>query len=103
MAYTPAEIVNKSAKYSEMLNKGIDPMEELDRVKKELAQIKAIEATNIEKKLSETEDGKALIAARDAKMKELMIEFLAREPSTSYRANNIISNFNEEAKRILNV
>lgn len=109
MAYNPIEIVKKTNEYSAMLNNGIDPVEdikslkeELARTKEELSKLKANESIDLEKKISELEDGKVLISARDKKLKELMIEFLSKEPSTSFRINTIMSNFKEEAQRILN-
>lgn len=103
------EIVKKTNEYSSMLNSGIDPMaelksikDELARTKEELSRLKTNESIDLEKKLSELENGKVLISARDKKLKEIMIEFLSKEPSTSFRVNTIMNNFKEEAQRILN-
>ena len=109
MAYNPMEIMKKTNEYSSMLSSGIDPIDELRNIKDELARtkeeltrLKTSEAIDLEKKLFDIEEGKILISAKDKKIKEIMIEFLSKEPSTSFRVNTIINNFKEEAQRILN-
>lgn len=108
MATNISEIYQKSTNYTNQLQAGFDPIAEyekmkveFDRIKNELSKFKSSETVDIEKKISTTEDGKALIAARDKSIKELTIELLTNTPLTAHRAETIISKFKEEAQRIL--
>ena len=108
MALTQSEIFSKSAEITSMLQKGIDPLKENEllkqeniRMREELSKLKNSETFDLENKLLKCEEGKALVSARDKKIKELVIELLSNNPLTSHRTETIISNFKEEAQRIL--
>lgn len=108
MALTQSEIFSKSAEITSMLQKGIDPLKENEllkqeniRMREELSKLKSSETFDLENKLLKCEEGKALVSARDKKIKELVIELLSNNPLTSHRTEIIISNFKEEAQRIL--